>query len=122
MQKDFPLNSLTTVRTGGKAKGLIKIKSIEELIEKLNLLKFDKHLIMGGGSNLIFPDSGYDGIIIKNEIKGIKVQNETVTVQSGTTLQDLVDFTIKQGLSGIHKLTGIPGTVGGAIYGSAGAY
>lgn len=122
MIKDFPLNTLTTVKTGGKAKGLVIIKSLEELIEALRTYVGENYLIVGGGSNLIFPDSGYDGIIIKNEIQGFQLQDGTVTVQSGTPLQDLVDFTISNGLGELNKLTGIPGTVGGAIYGNAGAY
>jgi UDP-N-acetylmuramate dehydrogenase len=79
-------------------------------------------MIVGGLSNLLFSDKGYDGVIVKNEVTGIKESNGIVVVQGGTLLQDLVDFTIEKGLTGLHKMTGIPGTVGGAIYGNAGAY
>lgn len=122
MFRDFPLSSLTTVKTGGKAKGLLKVKTLQELVKTINSLMDEKFLIVGGCSNLIFSDSGYEGIIVKNELIGIKTEDASVAVQSGTPLQQLVNLTIERGLSGLHKLTGIPGTVGGAIYGNAGAY
>ncbi|MBI2049822.1 UDP-N-acetylmuramate dehydrogenase [Candidatus Roizmanbacteria bacterium] len=124
LQENSPLSTITTVQTGGNAKGLVKVKTQEELIDAVNFLKENgvKFLVVGGLSNLLFPDEGYDGVIVKNEVEGIKLDNEILTVKSGTVLQQLVDFTIEKGLNGLDKMTGIPGTVGGAIYGDAGAY
>lgn len=124
LQKDFPLKSLTTIQTGGTAKGLVIVKTDKELINVVSILKRDgiRFLIVGGLSNLLFSDKGFDGIIVKNEVSGIEENNGIITAKSGTVLQDLVDFTIEKGLAGLDKITGIPGTVGGAIYGNAGAY
>lgn len=110
------------------------------------------YLVIGRGSNLLVADEGVDFLVIKNETKGIiqetggveegstrmtaanemseDVRGDTgatgpvskIIVKSGTLLQDLVDYSIKNGLSGLQKLTGIPGTVGGAVFGNAGAY
>lgn len=124
MQEGFPLRTITTVQTGGNARGLVRVKTGEQLIEAVEFLQTNhiRFLVVGGLSNLLFSDDGYEGAIVKNEVSRIEYNNETVVVQSGTVLQELVDFTIEKGLSGLHKMTGIPGTVGGAIYGNAGAY
>lgn len=123
-QEDFQLNTITTVQTGGRAKGFFWVKTQEELISAIEFLKTNgiRFLVVGGLSNLLFSDQGFDGVIIKNQISGIRFNKGIVQVQSGTPLQELVDFTIDNGLSGLQKMTGIPGTVGGAIYGNAGAY
>lgn len=125
-QTNLNLSEITTLKIGGPASQLITITSEEELTHALSQLSTNPYplttLIIGGGSNLLVSDQGYDGTIIKNEIKGIQRSNNSLIVKSGTTLQDLVDFSIKEGLEGIQKLTGIPGTLGGAIYGNAGAY
>ena len=93
-------------------------------------------MVIGGGSNLLVSDKGIDKLVIKNEVTGIQanthgVKSEVssgshtgseVIVKSGTPLQDLIDFCLQNSLSGLQKLTGIPGTVGGAVYGNAAAY
>src|SRR3989344_4957383 len=83
------------------------------------MIKNSDFLIIGGGGNLLVSDEGIDKLVIKNEITGI---SGDVSVKSGTLLQDLVNYSIEHGLAGLQKLTGIPGTVGGAVYGNAGAY
>lgn len=124
LEENFPLYTLTTVQTGGSAEGLVRVGSELELIDAVEFLKKSgvKFLVVGGLSNLLFADKGFDGIIVKNENGGLNENGATVVAYGGTILQGLVDFTIEKGLSGLHKMTGIPGTVGGAIYGNAGAY
>jgi len=133
---NYQLKNITTLQIGGPAKKFISINSVEELKEAIQYAKSHNldYLVIGGGSNLLVSDQGVDKLIIKNEITGISTSKESepclpagrpafeVRVNSGTVLQDLVGYTITHGLSGIHKLTGIPGTVGGAVYGNAGAY
>ncbi|MBI2594035.1 UDP-N-acetylmuramate dehydrogenase [Candidatus Daviesbacteria bacterium] len=118
------LSDLTTLGIGGPIQGVIKVKSHQELKEAIRKLPADGKgfLLLGGGSNLLVSDSGYPGIVIKNEVTGIIRDKNNLTVQSGTNLQDLVDFANSSGLCGLENLAGIPGTVGGAIYGNAGAY
>lgn len=124
IKKDKNFSELTTLQIGGPIKDFCSVKSEDDLVQailyaKKNNLKF---LIIGEGSNLLVSDQGFDGLVIQNNIVGIKQHANILIVKTGTVLQDLVDFSIKQRLSALQKLTGIPGTVGGAIYGNAGAY
>lgn len=115
------MSKITTLQIGGKAKDFKVVRTPQDLIELL--LHNPDFLIIGGGSNLLVSDEGVDCLVIKNEITGIsRLHPWGVIVKSGTTLQELVDYSINQGLSGLQKLAGIPGTVGGAVYGNAGAY
>lgn len=121
---NFLLSKVTTLEIGGPAKKFVEVKTEEELIEAIKYAKESRleFLVIGSGSNILVSDEGYEGLIIKNDIAGIKQGGQKLMVNTGTILQDLVDYSIEHGLFGLHKLTGIPGTVGGAIYGNAGAY
>ncbi|MCL5410214.1 MAG: UDP-N-acetylmuramate dehydrogenase [Patescibacteria group bacterium] len=123
-QKNIPLKNFTTLQIGGSAQYFFVAKTAQELTNAIRSTKDQKisFLVVGGGSNLLIADEGYPGLIIKNALSGIKNQQKKILVQSGTALQELIDFTIKKGVAGLQKMTGIPGTVGGAIYGNAGAY
>jgi UDP-N-acetylmuramate dehydrogenase len=118
------MRSLTTLDIGGPAKQFVETASAEELKNAVQYAKKKSlnFLVIGGGSNLLVSDEGYNGLIIKNSTQGISLKDTHLAVTSGTALQDLVDFANEHGLVGLSKLTGIPGTVGGAVYGNAGAY
>lgn len=118
------MSKITTLQIGGPAKKFVSVKTQKDLIEAIQYAKQHnwEYLIIGGGSNLLVNDAGVDCLVIKNEITGITSQSRTLRVASGTLLQDFVNYTIEHGLSGSQKLTGIPGTIGGAVYGNAGAY
>src|SRR3989344_7376090 len=124
IKSNYPLKNITTLQIGGLAKKFVSINSVDELKEAVQYANTNNlnHLVIGGGSNLLVSDDGVDMLIIKNEIGGIASQGLTLQVKSGTILQDLVNYSISHGLSGLQKLTGIPGTLGGAVYGNAGAY
>src|SRR3989344_800335 len=124
IQENVPFSSLTTVEIGGPARVFIEAKSTKELKEILTFVKTEEmpFFIMGGGSNLLVSDEGLEKLVIKVANSNIQVHNNLVTVQAGTTLQELVDFTIEHGFGNLNRMTGIPGTVGGAIYGNAGSY
>jgi UDP-N-acetylmuramate dehydrogenase len=79
-------------------------------------------VVIGGGTNLIVADAGFDGIVLKFTADRLQVTGTSVCVEAGAALQDLVDGSIAHGLARLHTMTGIPGSVGGAIYGNAGAY
>lgn len=123
-EDNYPLSKLTTLQIGGPAKKFVIAKTQKELIEAIKYAKDHQiiYLIIGGGSNLLISDEKVDSLVIKNEIQRIKQDNQTLTAKSGTILQHLVDYSIQHGLSGLQRLSGIPGTVGGAVYGNAGAY
>ena len=78
--------------------------------------------MIGGGTNLIVSDDGFRGIVLRFIAKHIVAAGNLVVAAGGAVLQDLVDFTVDRGLKGLETLAGIPGSVGAAIYGNAGAY
>lgn len=122
--QDYPLSKVTTLGIGGPAKQFISVNSEDKLREAIKYAKENDlpFLVIGGGSNLLIADEGVEKLVIQNKISGISQNGNILTVKSGTPLQTIVNLSIEKGLSGINKLTGIPGTVGGAIYGNAGAY
>ena len=122
-QQNIALKKFTTFGIGGPARYFLEAKNQQDLIEGVKWAKQKNlpFLIIGGGSNLLIADEGFSGLVIKNEATGIKESNELI-VQGGTKLSKLVDYCIDRELSGIQKLAGIPGTVGGAVRGNAGAY
>lgn len=121
---NLDLKNYTTLQIGGPAKEIISVKTEQYLTEYSQRLTMndERFLIIGSGSNLLVSDDGYGGTIIKNEITGLEQHGNNLVVKSGTILQDLVNFANDHGLQGLESLAGIPGTVGGAIYGNAGAY
>jgi UDP-N-acetylmuramate dehydrogenase len=94
------------------------------LIETLRAIEQSgwRHTVIGGGSNLIVDDAGFYGAAVRYIARGIQIDGVNVQVDAGAVLQDVVDATIASGLRGLETMTGIPGWVGGAIYGNAGAY
>ncbi|HJT87556.1 MAG TPA: UDP-N-acetylmuramate dehydrogenase [Bryobacteraceae bacterium] len=79
-------------------------------------------VIIGGGTNLIVSDQGFRGIVLRYRADALRAAGGCVYAEAGAVLQDLVDFTIARGLRGLETLAGIPGSVGAAVYGNAGAY
>lgn len=126
--KNEPMSKHTSLKIGGIADYFIKIKSIEELkklLEYVNKNKI-KVTIIGNGTNLLVKDGGIRGIVIKlelNEFKIKKMSNEVlITVGAGMTLAALAAVALKEEITGLEFLSGIPGTIGGAIRMNAGAY
>jgi UDP-N-acetylmuramate dehydrogenase len=119
-----PLARYTRFEIGGPARMLANISSVEALAETLQLAKDSgtPHTLIGGGTNLIVDDEGFPGVVIRYAANNIEIDGTRVRVEAGAVLQDLVDQTIDAGLKGLETMTGIPGWVGGAIYGNAGAY
>jgi len=84
---------------------------------------FNPFFPFGGGTNLLVSDSGYEGLVIKIEVKGLRtLGDDLIESGAGENLSDLVQFSVDNSLSGLEFAAGIAGTVGGAIYGNAGAY
>src|SRR5580700_5771830 len=119
-----PLTRYTRFEIGGPARMLADVSTAGALAETLQLAKSSRtpHAIIGGGTNLIVDDEGFPGVIIRYVPNNIEIDGERVRVEAGAMLQALVDKTIDSGLRGLETMTGIPGWVGGAVYGNAGAY
>lgn len=126
LQKSISLRDYSNFKIGGKADYFFDASSVIELVVSVSLAREYSfpYYIIGGGYNLLFDDGGFRGIIIKNSVKGVRRQERKTEIQTfaGTSLSHLIQFTIKEGLSGLEFLAGIPGTIGGAIFGNAGAF
>ncbi len=119
------LASLTSFGTGGRARYFISCSSADEIARAIaGAKRLDiPFFLIGGGSNLLVADSGYDGLIIKVEVHGMKVlPDSTIDCGAGEDLMALVNFSTENSLAGMEFAAGIWGTVGGAVYGNAGAF
>lgn len=115
----------TTYRVGGNAKVFVYPKNVEKLILLLKKLRQDniKYKILGNGSNTLFSDKEYDGVIINlDSFDKVTYFRSSVRAEAGVNLMKLSNQVVKKGYSGLEFATGIPGTIGGAIYMNAGAY
>ena len=129
IQRNVLLRHYTTFKIGGPAKYFFVAKTKKDLIKavkvakKINLPFF----ILGGGSNLLVSDEGFDGLIIKIKNQNLKIKNanqksKIIEAEAGVSLSQLVSVSLKNSLTGLEWAVGIPGTVGGAIWGNAGAF
>lgn len=125
-EKDVPLSKHTTYKVGGKAKVMVYPKNVDNLIKLMKILKSQniKHKVLGLGSNVLFSDEVYDGVIIRlSELDHLEFFGRNkVRVGAGYSLMKLSLLTAKKGLAGLEFASGIPGTVGGAVFMNAGAY
>ena len=123
---DEPLNKHTTFRTGGPAKRYVEPETPAEVAELIKGLKEngEPFIVIGNGSNLLVSDKGYDGtvICISDKLGEIKVQGSTIYAGAGAMLSAVARTARDNGLAGFEFASGIPGSVGGAVFMNAGAY
>lgn len=119
-----PLRNYTRFGIGGPARWLADASSEPALVEAMRVIheSGEEHAVIGGGTNLIVNDAGFPGVVLRYTERAIEIDGTKVRVAAGAVLQQLVDSAIAAGLRGLETMTGIPGWVGGAIYGNAGAY
>lgn len=125
IKENVSLSKFTTYKVGGTARLLVYPKNTEKLVLLLKELKKEniKHKVLGFGSNLIFSDSLYDGVIIKlDSFDEVKIKDTIITAGAGVSLIKLSYKAQKEGLTGLEFASGIPGSVGGAVFMNAGAY
>ena len=124
IEENVPLAPHTTFRLGGPARFLIGVKNLEELKQSLDFSKSRnlEILLLGGGSNVLIDDAGFDGLVIKIEIKGVEQEGDTLIAGAGENWDALVAHTVAGGWWGLENLSGIPGTVGAAPVQNIGAY
>ncbi|HCC04126.1 MAG TPA: UDP-N-acetylenolpyruvoylglucosamine reductase, partial [Clostridiales bacterium] len=123
-----PMKKHTSFKIGGNADFFVSVKTIEELKQALFYAKQKQisRTIIGNGTNILVSDSGIRGIVIKIDIQKFDLKEENdyieISVGSGNKMMALATQLKKQEISGFEQLSGIPGTIGGAIYMNAGAY
>jgi UDP-N-acetylmuramate dehydrogenase len=124
IQKGVLLKDHTTFKIGGPASYFFVAKNKEDLIKAIKISKSFKLplFIIGGGSNILVSDKGFKGLVIKIQFSSIEFQDDKVISGAGVGLTKLANLSAEMGLSGFEWAAGIPGTVGGAVYGCAQAF
>ena len=141
MQQNVELAKFTTFQMGGQADYYYAAKDVMMIPKLIEACKEDglPYVLLGWGSNMIFSDLGFRGLIIRNLARkcelaeevgakgqegedGFRSADRLVVADSGTLLSQIIQFSLKNGLTGMEKLMGVPGTIGGAVRGNAGAF
>jgi UDP-N-acetylmuramate dehydrogenase len=122
--RQIPLASQTTFKIGGSARFFAEVHDESEIVEAIEWAKQQgvPYAILGGGSNMLVSDEGYDGLVIKISCASIIYDGDLVSIDAGRNLLQTIRDTAEKSLGGWDKLAGIPGTVGGAARGNAGAF
>ncbi len=124
LQEHVALAPFTTFLIGGPARYFIEAKSDDDILEALAFARTKKLnlFILGAGSNVLVPDEGVAGVVLKVAIDEIECVGQRIVAGAGAHWDDVVDTAVARGLFGIENLAGIPGFVGGAIVQNIGAY
>lgn len=122
--REVPLSLHTRFGLGGPAAYYVQASTEAGFAQSLEAARASglPYVVIGGGTNLIVSDLGFPGIVLRFTASAIQIENTSVRVDAGADLQALVDLTVDRGLKGLETMTGIPGSVGAAVYGNAGAY
>lgn len=128
LQENISLAPLTTLGVGGRARFFVEAKSLDDVTEALAFAHTHSLpvFILGGGSNIVIADSGLNGLVLLMRIAGIAIEDRgemvLATVGAGVPWDDFVKWTVEHGYIGLECLSGVPGTVGGAVVANVGAY
>ncbi|HEY3308749.1 MAG TPA: UDP-N-acetylmuramate dehydrogenase [Desulfuromonadaceae bacterium] len=124
IEENVPLAPFTSFGIGGPARYFTSISNAEELRAALYFVQQRglSHFILAGGTNILVSDQGFNGLVIKMGLDAVDHEGNVITAQAGAELGRVVERATDLSLSGIESLAGIPGTVGGAVRGNAGAF
>lgn len=129
IEENVSLAEFTTLKIGGRARYFVRAASEREIVEALEYARHNKLpvFILGGGSNVLISDEGFDGLVLQIALKGVSVGEEKnkivwVNAQAGENWDELCKISVEKNLQGIECLSGIPGLVGGTPVQNVGAY
>ncbi len=128
IQENVTLAPYTTLSVGGAARFFVSVQTVEEVVEAITFAKAKQLpiFVLGGGSNILIADNGFEGLVIALRIPGITFEDRgetaVVTVGAGVVWDECVKWTIAHGYIGLECLSGVPGTVGGAVVANLGCY
>ncbi|MFA6475186.1 MAG: UDP-N-acetylmuramate dehydrogenase [Patescibacteria group bacterium] len=122
MQDNVSLAAFTTLKIGGSAKFFVRVKNTAELLSALKEAETKQWpvFVLGGGSNVLVHDHGFAGLVIKVDIGGISVNDNYVKAGAGLPLSAVIRTAVGQGLAGLEFATGVPASVGGAVWANLG--
>lgn len=129
LKENVELKNLTTFKIGGAARFFVSAENVEEVIQAVGFA--EEHgldlFILGGGSNILISDKGFDGVVLQVNLKGIEIENESdenvfITVGAGEDWDEFTAHSVEKSFAGIECLSGIPGFVGGTPIQNVGAY
>jgi UDP-N-acetylmuramate dehydrogenase len=124
-QKNVPLSQYSNFKIGGPARYFCDATSLAQLIEAIKEAQTlnESIFFIGGGNNLLISDAGFEGVVIKPTLKQLELRQDfTVHVGAGVLVSEFSDFCVAHSLSGWEWAGGLPGTMGGAIWGNAGCF
>ena len=124
VRRDVRLADLTPLGVGGPIDRLLEVADADELVAAVRDADESGRalLVLGGGSNVVAPDDGWPGDVVAVRTRGIERSGDALTVQAGESWDDLVAFTVANGLAGVEALSGIPGSTGATPVQNVGAY
>ena len=119
-----PLRHHTTFRIGGPAEYFFPARTLDSLVAALSAADALELpvFVLGGGSNLLVSDEGLPGLVIRNACERVEFDGQTAFVEGGADFLEFIERCVDRGLAGMEVMAGIPGSVGGALYGNAGCY
>lgn len=124
-QEEIPLIRYSHYKIGGPARYFFESAQVDELAGAINRVRKEKIpiFVLGGGTNVLFSDQGFPGLILKSNNRRILSDGDSLLrVGAAASVEDLLDYSIAKNLSGLEWAGGLPGTLGGAIYGNAGCF
>ncbi len=122
VEQNVSLSQYTTYRVGGPARYFARARNWQTMLGLREFAKKQKipFIILGGGSNVLFADDGYEGLVILNQMDKVQFHQNAVTAEGGVSISRLAMACAERNLGGISGLAYVPGTIGGAVYGNAG--
>lgn len=123
-EQNVLLKQVSHYKIGGMAKYFFEAKNIDEIKKAVEMGRVlgERVFILGGGTNVLINDDGFDGLVIKPDLQMVELDDNSVRVGAGVLMDKLVGIFIEEGLSGLEWAAGLPGTAGGAARGNAGAF
>ncbi|MEY4731524.1 MAG: UDP-N-acetylmuramate dehydrogenase, partial [Candidatus Parcubacteria bacterium] len=124
LQQNVSLAKHSNYKIGGPARYFFAARTASEVREALRQAKELelRVFVLGGGTNIIFPDKGFDGLVLNVSVGGIRAKKNIVIAGAGVLMKDLLEFAAKRSLAGLAWAGGLPGHVGGAVRGNAGCF
>ncbi len=124
LKRDESLKKHTNFHIGGPARWFVDIRSEDELLSVMELIQTHdvRWFVMGGGSNTLALDEGFDGIVLKMALRGFRIEGTSVVAEAGVISAALARATAEAGLAGFEWAISLPGTIGGAVRGNAGCF